>query len=141
MGFQMITIKNRVVTYHDSMVPLLTNLNSRIISKEIKNTNILVVPDLKNGTETYFRTLVAQVFGLYLLDIVCELYPDMMIHQKSDPLNCIVNAVRFFSNYLLGKRGQGKGQQMVLYLQNVMNHLIRGSISKDLKSKELLVPS
>lgn len=64
-----------------------------------------------------------------------------MIHNKSDPLTNVTNAVRFFTNFVLAEAGAGEVANIVAYLQNLMSHLLKGSISKDLKSKRLLVPS
>jgi len=89
----------------------------------------------------YFRTLIGQIFAIYLLERILEIYPDILIHDKDDPLNALINAIRFFVNPLMSSKDQDIASNIVAYLVKIVSALTRGEISKNLKDSKLLVPN
>lgn len=137
---QTVTLKSKVMTYHDSLAQLLLELGYHLETREIKSISVSVIKT-SEGPEIYFRTLVVQILCTHLLEEISNHFPELMIHHSSNPLSCMVNTCRFFINYLMNPDNSRNSQDLVDYLLKLVVHLQKGTIAKGIKPKALLVPS
>merc|ERR1712227_946987 len=136
-----VTLRTKIASYHDSLAAILAGMDNGLSTRSIKEVTAKIVTT-PSGSEVFLRTLLIQLFIQVLLEWVCETHGDLLIHEKSNIMSHMSNTMRFFVN-ALHVEGEGKAmspQLVVGYLTKTYQSLLNGKISKDLKSKELLVP-
>lgn len=133
-----ISIRQLVITYHDSLAQLMSGLDSSLEMREVKNATISIFKT-QAGTDMYFRTLVSQILCYYLMEFMSHNFPDLVLHEASDPLKSLVNTMRYFVNHVMDNKSAQK--ESIKYILEIMGHLRGGTVAKDIKSNTLLVPS